>query len=102
MKSLLFESPTDEWVDFVMKNRTQEGFAHDYDLVYGPVDNVHLLLPSKLSLMADMLAEDKNISIVEAIKQLYSSKVYSRLEKEYTKAWHLGAVALYEDFQAGV
>ena len=48
-----------------------------------------------------MLAEDKGISIVEAMKMLYASEVYSRLEKESTKAWHLGAVALYEDFQAG-
>lgn len=64
--------------------------------------NVHLLLPSKISRMADMLAEDTGVSIIEAMKQLYSSKVYFRLEKEYTKAWHLGAVALYEDFQAGV
>lgn len=36
---LIFESPTDEWVDFVMKNRTQKGYVHDYDLVYGPVAN---------------------------------------------------------------
>ena len=63
--------------------------------------NLHLLLPSKLSWMANMLAEDKGISIVEAMKMLYASEVYSRLEKESTKAWHLGAVALYEDFQAG-
>ena len=65
-------------------------------------ENVHLLIPSKLSWMANMLAEDKGISIVEAMKMLYASEVYSRLEKESTKAWHLGAVALYEDFQAGV
>mgnify|MGYP006374748933 CR=1 FL=1 len=65
-------------------------------------ENVHLLLPSKLSWMANMLAEDKGISIVEAMKMLYASEVYSRLEKESTKAWHLGTVVLYEDFQAGV
>lgn len=65
-------------------------------------DNVHLLIPSKLSRMANMLVEDRDISIVEAMKMLYSSEVYSRLENESTKAWHLGAVALYEDFQAGV
>ena len=39
-------------------------------------ENVHLLLPSKLSWMANMLAEDKGISIVEAMKMLYSSEVY--------------------------
>ena len=62
-------------------------------------ENVHLLIPSKLSWMANMLAEDKGISIVEAMKMLYSSEVYARLEKESTKAWHLGPVALYEEFQ---
>ena len=61
--------------------------------------NVHLLLPSKLSWMANLLAEDKGISIVEAMKILYSSELYARLENESTKAWHLGPVALYQDFQ---
>lgn len=61
--------------------------------------NVHLLLPSKLSWMANMLAEDRGISIVEAMKILYSSEVYTRLEEEASKAWHLGPVALYEEFQ---
>lgn len=43
MKSLFFEKPTEEWVNFVMKNRTTENFSHDYDIVYGPVanDNVY-------------------------------------------------------------
>ena len=39
LKALVFETPTDEWVDFVMKNRTQKGYDHEYDLVYGPVAN---------------------------------------------------------------
>ena len=39
LKTLRFEQPTDEWVDFVMKNRTQKGYVHEYDLVYGPVAN---------------------------------------------------------------
>lgn len=37
MKLLIFEKTTEEWVEFVMKNRTQRGFTHDYDIVYGPV-----------------------------------------------------------------
>lgn len=36
---LVFDSPSDEWVEFVMKNRTQKGYLHKYDLVYGPVAN---------------------------------------------------------------
>ena len=62
--------------------------------------NVHLLLPSKMSWMANMLAEDNGISIVDAMKLLYSSELYARLENESTKAWHLGPVALYHDFKA--
>ena len=39
VKSLVFKQPNEEWVDFVMKNRTQKGFVHTYDVVYGPVAN---------------------------------------------------------------
>lgn len=39
LNSLLFAKPSDEWVDFVMANRTQKNFAHSYDIVYGPVAN---------------------------------------------------------------
>ena len=39
MNTLLFDTPTEEWVDFVMKNRTQKGYVHEYDIVYGPVAN---------------------------------------------------------------
>ena len=37
MKSLFFEKPTEEWVNFVMRNRTERNFIHDFDIVYGPV-----------------------------------------------------------------
>ena len=39
LKTLIFEQPTEEWVDFVMKNRTRKGYVHEYDIVYGPVAN---------------------------------------------------------------
>ena len=39
LNCLLFEAPTEEWVDFVMQNRTQKGFSHSYDIVFGPVAN---------------------------------------------------------------
>lgn len=39
LNCLIFDKPTDEWVDFVMKNRTQKDFNHNYDIVYGPVAN---------------------------------------------------------------
>lgn len=40
-KSLLnvkiFESADEEWVDFVLANRMNDGYEHDYDVVIGPV-----------------------------------------------------------------
>ena len=39
LKQLVFQSPTEEWVDFVMRNRMENGFVHEYDIVYGPVAN---------------------------------------------------------------
>ena len=62
-------------------------------------DNLYLFLPSKVSWMAEMLAEEKKVSIVDAVKDVYLSDTYSRLEKETTKLWHLGPVALYEEMK---
>ena len=63
-------------------------------------DNLYLILPSKISRMAEMLATDSGKSIVQAVKEIYSSSVYKRLEQEKTKQWHLGPVALYQEMCA--
>lgn len=39
LRCLYFDGPTEEWLDFVMKNRTDRHFTHNYDVVYGPVAN---------------------------------------------------------------
>lgn len=39
LKILRFKNPDEEWLDFVMANRTNKDFSHDYDIVYGPVAN---------------------------------------------------------------
>ena len=63
-------------------------------------DNLYLILPSKVSRMAEMLAEDSGKNIVQAVKDIYHSEVYKRLEQESTKEWHLGPVDLYQEFLA--
>ena len=63
-------------------------------------DNLYLFLPSKISWMAEMLAEYENIDIVEAVSKIYNSDVYKRLENEETKLWHLGPVDLYRECKA--
>ncbi len=62
--------------------------------------NLYLILPSKVSRMAEMLAADSGKNIVQAVKEIYASNVYKRLEQEHTKQWHLGPVALYQEMQA--
>lgn len=61
--------------------------------------NLHLLLPSKISWLAGMLVEYKGMNITEAIKTIYSSKLYKKLKVESTKMWHLGPVALYQELE---
>ena len=60
-------------------------------------ENLYLLLPSKVAWLTEMLTEDKGISIVEAIREIYSSDTYRLLEDESTKMWHLGPAALYQE-----
>ena len=62
-------------------------------------DNLYLFLPSKISGMADMLFEHKHVTIVDGGTAVYASDTYRHLENEETKYWHLGPVALYEDFK---
>lgn len=59
--------------------------------------NLYLLLPSKVSWLADMVTTNKGISLIDAIKQIYSSDTYKRLENEETKMWHWGPVDLYNE-----
>mgnify|MGYP003429816037 FL=1 len=59
-------------------------------------DNLYLLLPGKIAWMTEMLMEDNDVSIIDAIREIYSSATYKKLETESSKIWHLGPVALYE------
>lgn len=63
-------------------------------------ENLYLLLPSKVCWLASMLVEDKGMSIIDAIKRIYASNLYKRLQVESTKTWHLGPVALYQELEA--
>ena len=64
--------------------------------------NLYLFLPSKVSRIAEIMSESQNISIVDAITDIYTSDTYRRLENENTKLWHLGPVALYEEYLANL
>ena len=34
-----FESYTEEWARFILANRNDPAFQHDYDIIYGPIAN---------------------------------------------------------------
>lgn len=61
--------------------------------------NLYLLLPGKVSRFAGIYADKRGGSIVDALRAFYRSDTYKALEKEETKYWHYGPVALYEDFK---
>ena len=63
-------------------------------------ENLYLLLPSKVCWLADMLTEEKGVSLIDAIKQIYASDTYKQLEREETKLWHLGPVDLYTELES--
>ena len=62
-------------------------------------DNLYLLLPGKVTDVAMRVAHHDNISSLEAMRQFYASATYRRLEQEETKIWHLGPVALYQEYK---
>ena len=72
MKTLMFQQPTEEWMDFVMLNRRQRGFTHDYDVVYGPVANDRVyaafaLYEQGLLDKQELIAELKTYKLIDQI-----------------------------------
>jgi hypothetical protein len=63
-------------------------------------ETLYLILPFKVSQLAVLYSERHGISTSEAIQIIYRSQTYKRLEREQTKLWHLGPVALLETLEA--
>ena len=73
-------------------------------MMIGEIDqnNLYLLLPSKVSLLAGMIQKHEHLRLLDAIKEIYLSKTYKQLEDESTKMWHLGPVDLYQNIKANI
>lgn len=48
--------------------------------------------------LVNMIAQKQNITEVDALNKLYSSKLYGLLEKEETKVWQYSTDMLYSLF----
>jgi len=46
-----------------------------------------------------MIMERKGLTNVEAVKLFYNSELYSMMENEASKLWHLSSLTLYELFE---
>jgi len=62
--------------------------------------NLYLLLPGKVVAVVEQYVEGHHTSMLEGLRRFYSSSTYRDLEQERTKLWHLGPVALYQEFMA--
>ena len=60
--------------------------------------NLYLLLPGKVTAVVEQYVETHSVTILDALRLFYQSKTYRDLEQEHTKLWHLGPVALYQEF----
>ena len=70
MKCMIFNEPSEKWLDFVMKNRMDRHFTHDYDVVYGPVANDRVyaafaLFEGGLLTKQNLIAELKTYKLVD-------------------------------------
>lgn len=62
-------------------------------------DNLHLLIPGKVSWMVEYMQEDYGFSLSQCLNIIYHSKLYKLLSTESTKYWHLGPVDLYNELK---
>ncbi len=60
--------------------------------------NLYLLLPGKVSAVVEQYVDEHHTSMLDGLRKFYHSSTYRHLEQEQTKLWHLGPVALYQEF----
>ena len=70
--TLWFNSPTEEWVDFVYANRNDRYFSHEFDFVYGPVANdkvyaAFALFEAGILNKQDLIKELKTYTLVDQL-----------------------------------
>ncbi len=60
--------------------------------------NLYLLLPGMVAGVVEQYVEEHHTSMLDGLRRFYTSSTYRDLEQEHTKLWHLGPVALYQEF----
>jgi hypothetical protein len=88
LKCLVFKSANKKWLDFVMKNRQQTSFFHEYDLVAGPVANDRIY--ATLTLF-----ENELLSVAETLHRLKTYQLADQIlfhtEKSLLELTYIGS-----------
>ena len=63
-------------------------------------ENVRMLLPAKIAHTVTMIAENRQLSSLDALLCFYQSRCYANLEREATKYWWMSPLQLYREFTA--
>lgn len=82
LKTIAFNEPNNEWLNFIINNRMTLGYVHDYDVVKGPVadDRVYACLNA---------FENRFMDIQTAIKELRTYKLDDQISFNTLKALNL-------------
>ena len=67
----MFDCPSFEWLNFIIKNRKNYDFNVDYDIIIGPVANDQVY-------NTIILFEEKIIDYGQAIKKLLTQKLFDQ------------------------
>lgn len=62
-------------------------------------EEFEVIMPYISDDLVSVIAKNKKISEIDAIKMLYSSKLYSMLEDEENKVWQYSTQMLYSLFE---
>ncbi|MDR0338629.1 MAG: DUF3990 domain-containing protein [Planctomycetaceae bacterium] len=87
LQSLVFKSANKKWLNFIMNNRKNPLFCHEYDVVAGPVanDRIYTVLT---------LFESELLDVTETLRRLKTYKLVDQIsfhtEKSLSKLIYLG------------
>lgn len=83
-ETLVFELPDESWLDFVMANRMNPDFKHNYDIVKGPVANDRVYASFALY-EAGLLDKQELINELRAYKLVNQTLIHTERALESVK-----------------
>lgn len=83
-ETLVFELPDESWLDFVMANRMNPDFKHNYDIVKGPVANDRVYAAFALY-EAGLLDKHELINELRAYKLVNQTLIHTERALESVK-----------------